>query len=95
MLQNTHIWAFGIEVWKTKVSRTLQISPILKFWVVCNYFWVVSAGVGSFWLVPDFRKYAKLAYIQDIVPKIALSIVLENAHIQYNMWVKYTIIVCN
>ena len=44
LAQNTQIWTFRLEVWKTKASRKLQISSILKFWVV-------SAGFGSFWLV--------------------------------------------
>ena len=55
--QNTRIWAFGLNVWKTKASRKFQIPLIFNCWVVLGHFavfWFVSAGFGSFWLVPAF-----------------------------------------
>ena len=65
MAQNTQIWVFGLEVWKTKLvqnSRFPQFWNFGSFWVVSQFFiyiyiyifgWfcVVSAGFGSFWLV--------------------------------------------
>ena len=62
LAQNIQIWAFELEAWKSKANRKLQISSILKFWVISGrstifflgrfvWVWVVSAGFGSFWLV--------------------------------------------
>ena len=62
LAQNIQIWAFELEVWKSKANRKLQISSILKFWVVSGrstilfYFFfggggVVLSGFGSFRLV--------------------------------------------
>ena len=79
--QNTQIWPFGPEVWKTKASRKFQVCPILKFWVVSgrfaiflgrfSWFCVVSAGYGAFWLFPGLSKYDKNLFI-----KLFLSILL-------------------
>ena len=66
-VQNTQIWAFGPKVWKTKVNRKFQISPIWTFSVSSGcfsfflgrlgWFRIVLAGFGSFGLAPGISKY--------------------------------------
>ena len=51
LVQNTQIWVFGLEVWKTKASRRLQTADcnfdILGcFGSFCNFLGVVLAGFG-------------------------------------------------
>lgn len=58
---NIHVWAFGLEVWKTNACRKFHIPSILRFWIGASLFtiflgrfgWfrVVSAVFSSFWLV--------------------------------------------
>ena len=64
---NLGIWAL---IWKTRKSKKFQIFPILNYWFVSGcfaifwgrswWFWLVSAGFGSFELVPGFSKYNKM-----------------------------------
>ena len=50
-VQNTQIWAFGTELWKTKGNRKFKISPIWKFWVVSGHFAIYLCRFGRFWIV--------------------------------------------
>ena len=49
LAQNIQIWAFELEVWKSKANRKLQISSILKFWVISGRSTIFF--FGSFCLV--------------------------------------------
>ena len=55
--QNAQIWAFGVEIWKTKTSRNIQSS---QFWSIGSFrivshffrsFWLMAGRFGSFWIL--------------------------------------------
>ena len=66
----------GSKFEKRKLIEKFQISPILKFWIVSgrftifgghfDWFRVVSAGFGWFWLVPGLRKYETKIHFEQI-----------------------------
>ena len=66
----------GSKFEKQKLVEKFQIFPILKFWIVSgrfttfrghfDWFRVVSAFFGKFWLVPGLRKYETKIHFERI-----------------------------
>ena len=81
LAQNTQIWAFGLEIWKRKDCRKFQISPIF-FSVVLQFFWVILAGFGSFWLVLGFSNYDNLI----IHPSYFLTVLKTQSPVCIALW---------
>ena len=78
LARKVYIWAFRLEIWKTKTSGKFQSSPISKCCfpisgggvVLAGFesFRLVLAGFRSFWHVPGFSKYAVRLWLLHTPP---------------------------